>query len=48
MSQTVEEWGTPSFQGIEIDSFLLARSLLPAPKEHTNPFERQCPDRGLM
>jgi hypothetical protein len=44
----VEEWGTSSFQGIEIDSFLVARSILPAPKENPNPFERQGPDSGLV
>jgi hypothetical protein len=44
----VEEWCTPLFQGIAIDRFLVACSRLPAPKEHTNPFERQGPDSGLM
>jgi hypothetical protein len=36
------------FQGIEIDRFVVGRSMLPTPKEDTDPFERQCPDGCLM
>jgi hypothetical protein len=48
MGQAVESWGTPPFQGMQIDSFLVARAILPAPKANPHPGERQGPDSGLM
>src|SRR5215831_18164968 len=35
-------------KGLEIDGFIVRRALLPAPIEDADPFERQCPDGGLM
>ena len=35
-------------QGIEIDRFRVGRAILPTPKEHTDPCEREGSDSGLM
>jgi hypothetical protein len=47
MGQPVEEWCTPALQGMQKDRVRVARSMLPAAQEQTNPGERQCPHRGL-
>jgi hypothetical protein len=44
----VKQWRPTVFQCGEIDRFVVGRAMLPTPKEDTNPFERQCPDGGLM
>ena len=35
-------------QRLEIDGLIVRRVLLPAPIQDADPFERQCPDGGLM
>src|SRR5215831_14224851 len=35
-------------QRLEIDGLIVRCALLPAPIEDADPFERQCPDGGLM
>ncbi len=35
-------------QGVEIDRFIIRHTVLPAPKEDTDPFKRECPDGGLV
>jgi hypothetical protein len=47
MGQTVESWGTPSWQGMERDRCRVARAMVPAPQTQTTPGERQGPDSGL-
>jgi hypothetical protein len=48
MRQVVHKGRTTLFQCIEIDRFIIGRVILPTPKDDTDPFERACPDGGLM
>jgi hypothetical protein len=48
MGQLVEEWCTSSFQGLEIDRFIVRRAMLPMPQKDINPAERPRLDGGLM
>jgi hypothetical protein len=47
-SQVVNKWRATTLQCVEIERFIVGRSILPTAKENSDPFERECPDGSLM
>ena len=48
MRQSVNQWRTTAFQGVDIDGFIVGRAILPTPIEDADPFAYQSPYGGLM
>jgi hypothetical protein len=48
MRPVTNQWRTPVLQGVEIDRFLVGRSIRPTPQEDTEPLKRERSDSGLM